>query len=797
MFTHKWMRLARQRRTIIGLVLILFVAGAVVLLPGNRTPAVTPSAPLGAAPGNTDAPATDNGPSLRPVGNGIMVGQPSVAGVSPALSDLKPAPRTTKPRAGEQNEVSIPHTGHVNQPDGALQNMFRPLDQPGMPNMPSPLAGWEGISYDTGGSGAPPDTNGEVGPNHYVQMVNSSVAVWNKQGTLLAGPINIYNLWSNTTGPCADNNDGDPVVLYDQLADRWVLSQFTASAPYYECIAVSQTGNAAGTYWIYSFQISPTDFPDYPHFGVWPDGYYMTVNQFNGGQTYAGSRAYVFERSKMLNGQTTNMQTTSSPQAPSLGYLLPADLDGSTPPPTGAPNYLVAWSTNMVFFRYHIDWTTPANSTFNQVASIPVAPFTESCRNCLPQPSPGTALDALGDRLMFRAAYRNFGDHESLVVNHGVLTADPGYAGVRWYELRGLGTTPSIYQQGTFAPADNNHRWGASAAMDRSGNIALGYTVTGSNLYPSIRYTGRLASDPLNTLPQGEATLKAGTGAQLDPVHRWGDYSDLTVDPTDDCTFWYTSEYLQTNADFGWNTYIGSFKFPSCGQTVPPTATPPPGATATPRPTNTPGSQPPTATPRPGATATATPPAGTCQISFTDVPAGSPFYAFVQCLACQNIVGGYADNSFRPGANVTRGQLAKFVSNAAGYDDDIPTTQQTFVDVPSTNPFWLFIERVAAHGVVGGYADGTFRPGNNVTRGQVAKFVSNAADYQDAIPATRQTFGDVPHSDTFWLFIERVYAHGVVGGYADGTFHPTANVTRGQTSKFISNTFFPNCQVNR
>jgi subtilisin len=179
------------------------------------------------------------------------------------------------------------------------------------------------------------------------------------------------------------------------------------------------------------------------------------------------------------------------------------------------------------------------------------------------------------------------------------------------------------------------------------------------------------------------------------------------------------------------------------------------------------------------------------------VPAGSPFYTFVQCLACQNIVGGYSDGSFRPGANVTRGQLAKFVSNAAGYDDDIPPTQQTFTDVPPSNPFWLFIERVAAHGVVGGYADGTFSPRANLPRAQVGKFASNAADYQDAIPATRQTFGDVPHSDTFWLFIERVYVHGVVGGYSDGTFHPTANVTRGQTSKFISNTFFPNCQVNR
>jgi hypothetical protein len=180
-------------------------------------------------------------------------------------------------------------------------------------------------------------------------------------------------------------------------------------------------------------------------------------------------------------------------------------------------------------------------------------------------------------------------------------------------------------------------------------------------------------------------------------------------------------------------------------------------------------------------------------IAFTDVPAGSPFYPFISCLVHRDIVGGYSDNTFRPGADVTRGQLAKFVSNAAGYGDSIPPGRQTFVDVPTDSPFWIFVERAAMHSVVSGYSDHTFRPGNSVTRGQVAKFVSNAAGYNEAVPATRQTFTDVPASDTFWLYIERVYAHGVVSGYSDHTFRPVANVTRGQTSKFIANTFFPNC----
>jgi hypothetical protein len=226
-----------------------------------------------------------------------------------------------------------------------------------------------------------------------------------------------------------------------------------------------------------------------------------------------------------------------------------------------------------------------------------------------------------------------------------------------------------------------------------------------------------------------------------------------------------------TAADRAGNTASQSISIVKPGGTPPPTVTP----TAT------------------GTPATATPTPGACAIQFTDVPVGSPFYSFIRCLVCEGIVSGYADNTFRPGNDVTRGQLAKFVSNAAGYTDTVPATQQTFTDVPPSHPFWLFIERAYAHGVISGYSDHTFRPDTGVTRGQAAKFVANAANYTDAIPATRQTFSDVPFGNTFWLFIERVYAHGVISGYSDNTFHPVANVTRGQTSKFISNAFFPGC----
>jgi S-layer homology domain/Bacterial Ig domain len=228
-------------------------------------------------------------------------------------------------------------------------------------------------------------------------------------------------------------------------------------------------------------------------------------------------------------------------------------------------------------------------------------------------------------------------------------------------------------------------------------------------------------------------------------------------------------------ADLAGNTASKSISIVKPGGTPPPTVTP----TAT------------------GTPATATPTPGACTIQFSDVPVGSPFYSFIRCLVCEGIVSGYADNTFRPGNDVTRGQLAKFVSNAAGYQDAIPATRQTFLDVPSSHPFWLFIERAYAHGVISGYSDHTFRPDTGVTRGQAAKFVANAANYNDAIPATRQSFTDVPSGNTFWLFIERVYAHGVISGYSDHTFHPVANVTRGQTSKFIGNAFFPACAPAR
>ncbi|QYJ81891.1 Calx-beta domain-containing protein [Shewanella aegiceratis] len=447
-------------------------------------------------------------------------------------------------------------------------------------SMPSPLMSFDGI--DNINRVAPPDTTGDVGPNHYVQMVNVSFAIWDKQGNQLIPPTPTNAIWKSLGGICAQNNDGDPIVLYDPLADRWMMSQFAINqSDYHECVAVSKTPDPTGEWHLYDFKISDIKMNDYPHFGVWPDGYYMSVNQFylDGREDqWGGAGAVVFEREKMLRGEPARMVYFDDP-APELGGMLPADLDGLTPPPEGAPNYFVQpiddsqgpATDELHIWAFKTDWQNPEQSTFEQIAMLPVTGMEFSgCKGgCIPQPDVSSEdyLDRIPYRLMFRLAYRNFGDHEAMVLNHTVFTgdADTNRWSPRWYEIRNPSTTPTVHQQSSYAP-DGDTRWMGSVAMDAVGNIALGYTVSGPNTYPSVRYTGRLASDPLNTMPQGENELVAGGSSQRGANGRWGDYSTMSVDPVDDCTFWYTQEYYgDLNAgDIDWMTRIGSFKFPNC-----------------------------------------------------------------------------------------------------------------------------------------------------------------------------------------------------------------------------------------
>jgi len=427
--------------------------------------------------------------------------------------------------------------------------------------------GFSGPSGTFSVNAAPPDTNGAVGPNHYVQIVNSDFAVFNKSGTVLFGPVPNNTVWSGFGGGCQTNNDGDPTVVYDGIADRWVISQFSVSTlPYLMCVAVSTTSDPTGSYYRYSFNYGNTSFPDYPKLGVWPDGYYLTVNLFANGSTFSGAGVAALDRTRMLAGQPATQQMFQTSAL--YGGLLPATLDGSTFPPAGSPNYLVALGTtsSLVTWKFHVDWTTPASSTFSPASSLTVASYGEACGGgtCIPQAGTTQRLDSLADRLMYRLAYRNFGDHQSLVVDHSVTVGSS--VGVRWYELRVVGGNPTVYQQGTYAP-DSGYRWMGSVAMDQSGNIGLGFSISSSTLHPGIHYTGRLAGDAAGTMTQGEGTIVDGAGSQTGNrgLTRWGDYSAMTVDPTDGCTFWYTNEYIPANGEFNWKTRIGTFKLPGCG----------------------------------------------------------------------------------------------------------------------------------------------------------------------------------------------------------------------------------------
>jgi hypothetical protein len=429
------------------------------------------------------------------------------------------------------------------------------------------IAGVGTGDYGFAPNAAPPDTNGAVGATQFVQWVNESFAVFDKTtGALLAGPTPGNALWSGFGGGCQTNNDGDPIVQYDKLANRWIFTQFSVSTtPYLQCVAVSTTSDATGTYNRYSFSYGTVQFPDYPKLGVWPDAYYISFNIFNNGITFAGAKVCAYDRTSMLAGLAATQQCFQLSN--SFGGLLPSDLDGpANLPPANSPNFFLNFGTNSLnLWKFHVDWVTPANTTFTGPTNISVAAFSAACNGggtCIPQLGTGQKLDSLADRLMYRLAYRHFADgHESLVVNHSVTAGSS--VGVRWYELRSPNSAPTVFQQGTYAP-DSNYRWMGSIAMDQAGNIALGYSVSSSSMNPAIRFTGRVPSDPAGTM-EAENIIRNGTGSQAGGLSRWGDYSSMSVDPADDCTFWYTTEYLKASGSFNWSTWIYSFKLPGCG----------------------------------------------------------------------------------------------------------------------------------------------------------------------------------------------------------------------------------------
>ncbi len=451
-------------------------------------------------------------------------------------------------------------TGGGGQSGGGGQTA--PVDQtaPG-PKAAAPLLD----NFDGLAVGNPSDLSIAVGPNHIVQVVNWSMAVYTKKGTMYAttgmslrGPVTSNTPFAGAAGRCAARSGdsaadrGDMLVRYDQLAQRWVFLQPVLRSPYLMCYAVSDGADPLGTYHTYEF--TRPLFPDYPRLGVWPDGYYVGSST---GDDVVQKTVCVADRMRMIAGQSATEQCVTKSD---VNFFNPADVDGPTPPPAGAPNIVMAaggtqlrsvFADDGVYaFKYHVDWSNPANSTFTGPTKITVARYTYLCNgqlsSCVTQPNTTTRLDSQGDKLMQRLAYRNFGDHQSLVITHSVAGPAGGGA-LRWYEFRlNAAGDPALYQQSSFAP-DAMYRWMGSAAMDRVGNIVIGYSFGGAPNFPGQRFVGRAVTDPLGTMSLKETVIIAGAASQTGNL-RWQDYATTVVDPSDDTTFWYVGNYLKAGS---------------------------------------------------------------------------------------------------------------------------------------------------------------------------------------------------------------------------------------------------------
>ncbi len=530
--------------------------------------------------------------------------------ITPKLTELppvEPSPSALKrfnKKKNESNELPIRNyvTGG-NPNDPVIQSTI----PPGQKVVSNPIQNFDGPDMDgtTGLFGgarfAPNDPNADVGPNHVVVTVNSTLQVFNKMGVSLVGPIRISQIMAGL--PFAANDDGDPIVLYDPLADRWLISQFqvgnTINGSTRQHIAISRTSDPTGQYFAYDFPHVPGRFGDYPHLGVWPTGYFMTTNDFNFALTaFLGATIYAYNRTKMLAGDPTASVIALS-TGPADGGFLPTDIDGLVTPPVGTPNASIEFFADEFgapsdfarIIQFSPNFDNPAASTFT-TQDLTLAAFDArqpASRAVIDQPPPAVAadsLDSIADRLMHRLAYRTLsGGTQSFVMNWTVnvsgvnpVNSATYQGGVRWTELRRNPALPattqfSVNQQATYAPgaisgATGRNLWMASVAQDGEGNIALAANASSTTLIPTAIYTGRLFGDPANTLPQGEVDALAAVtkGVQIGTGNRWGDYSSLSVDPADECTFWGAFEYVDApTATFDWNTRVFSFKVnPTC-----------------------------------------------------------------------------------------------------------------------------------------------------------------------------------------------------------------------------------------
>jgi len=523
----------------------------------------------------------------------MTVGEAIYHDTSPPLSEMalpevaptgetKQIPLLEKPNQGRFPDLATP--------DGGLQSQSFPAAQLGP--TPAPIVSAPGLSDDdnavvVGGRFVPPDVNGDIGLDNagnriYVQYINLIWGVYDVNGTLIAGPYAGNTFWNGMGGFCQANNDGDPVVLYDDTAGRWFFSQFSINEGI-QCVAISTTSDPLGSYHRYAFIVTPGGGNDYPKLGVWDDGagqsaYTFTLRDFNPSfNTSVG----VMERDQMLLGLPAQFVKFSNKCVTNecIEGQLPPHLSGPTPPAGTCPTYWTAVDASYDDsphasdgYRNHnlcVDWLNTANSTYTEGPLVVAGSNFDRFLSNISPVNGGENLHDHAHFTMYLAQYRWFGSNASVVLN---TTVDAGSerAGIRWAEVRSADGDSAwfLQQDGTYAPADGIERWMGSIAQDQDGNIALGYSAASGSLFPAVRYTSRMAGDAAGTMPGGEVSCVEGTGAQTGSSNRWGDYSSMSVDPTDDCTFWYTQEYYETTGSFDFNTRICSFKFADCGATT-------------------------------------------------------------------------------------------------------------------------------------------------------------------------------------------------------------------------------------
>ena len=503
------------------------------------------------------------------------IGTGTFLGISPPLRDL--------PALTEEEYQQMIEEASMKELNEELKERYYPFASTAKPKGTDPA--WQkdmgrtpntrGLLMNVSGQSSPyrpSDCNGAAGPSHYMQTVNTTYAIYNKSGVKVAGPTNMNLLFGNVPG--ANRNDGDPIVLYDEQADRWLAAEFSLDGSYGSTtdrmlIAVSTTNDPTGTWYQYSFDVD--DMPDYEKFGIWRDGYYMGTNTSSAGK----DDIYVFERSKMLLGQTAQFIGFDNPHRPSSGFhcVPPVDNDGPFAP-DGTPGIFItinddAWnngSDQLWIFELDVDWTTPSNSTFTRTQTIDVAAFDSNFglgMTNIAQKGTAQKVDAIPQVLMQRPQFRAFCDYQTIVCCHTVDVDQTDHAGIRWYELRRTNGDWAVRQYGTYAP-DAHSRWMGSIALNGNNELALGYNISSSTLYPGIRYCGQSvaaynAASGLSNLDIAEAVIQNGTQSQSggNGADRWGDYSNICIDPSDDHTFWYTTEYYSG----GKVTKIAKFSF--------------------------------------------------------------------------------------------------------------------------------------------------------------------------------------------------------------------------------------------